>query len=216
MLQIMRKHALILLLASLSLASFAQDETRQKRAKLPHIEYRHDFRIGVGVPPPRLLMTYAYFDEQGRRPITSSIPEIYAFYGYRVVKGFKVVATLSYYNNYSERLSHGEYHRGDSPDGPWGGGFGRNHHIRLTPAVQYEWYNRGIVTMYSEVGLTLDLIVKTDDSYQGVQYKSRPELRVRPNVTPFGITVGKKWFGFAEVFSFGPRGMFNAGLGYRF
>lgn len=212
----MKKYGLILLLASLSLTGFTQVEIRSKYTRLPQIEYRHDLRVGIGVPPPRLLMTYAYFDDQGRGPIKFSTPEMYAFYGYRVVKGFKVVATLSYYNNYSERLSHDQYSPEDGPHGPWGGGVGRNHHIRFTPAVQYEWYNRGIVTMYSEVGVTLDLIVKTDDSYQGVQYRSGPELRVRPNVTPFGITVGKKWFGFAEVFSLGPRGIFTAGAGYRF
>lgn len=209
----MKKQALVLLLACLSLTGFAQEESRQKRTRLPHIEYRHDFRVGVGVPTP----------EFQRHSIgtcsNTATPNIYFFYGYRVIKGFKVTATVSYQNLFGQRLeSIAPPTRGSSSDlDPYyAGGYGRNHHIRISPAVHYEWYNRGIVTMYSDMGVTFDISVKRDDFLNGVEVNRGTRLYFRPNVTPFGITVGKKWFGFAELFSFGPRGLFNAGAGYRF
>lgn len=206
----MKKHALILLLASLSLTGLAQEESRQKRTRLPHIEYRHDFRVGVGVPTPD-------FQRPGFDASTSSTtPNIYFFYGYRIIKGLKVTATVSYQNSYGQRLESIEPPTRIYMDSYYAGGYGRNHHIRISPAVHYEWYNRGIVTMYSDMGVTFDISVKRDDFLNGVEVNRGTRLYFRPNVTPFGITVGKKWFGFAELFSFGPRGLFNAGAGYRF
>lgn len=88
-------------------------------------------------------------------------------------------------------------------------------HFRITPAVQYEWFNRGLVTMYSDIGFTFEFSSK-QHYVDGVLTTDGVFPYFRPNFTPFGITVGKKLFGFAELVSFGPRGFINAGIGYRF
>lgn len=218
---------LLLLCGLLSLGSMAQEQPikKAKKVRLPHIEYRHDFRAGIGTPAPRqtcgvrgdiappLDLDNQPIRENEVTPNLSGTPNFYVYYGYRIIKGLKVTATVSYYNDYYPRVdTYTSGHDGDF----WAGGTGRNHHIRIAPAVQYEWYNRGIVTMYSELGVTFDITKKTEDEFQGVTYNNGTKLYIRPNLTPFGITVGKKVFGFAEVLSLGPRGIVSAGIGYRF
>jgi hypothetical protein len=44
------------------------------------------------------------------------------------------------------------------------------------------------------------------------------DVRVGPSIqlTGFGISVGKKWFGYTEVQSVGTLGLMTFGVGYRF
>lgn len=210
----MKARLAILFCSFISLGSMAQQDQQQAvnttQTRRSGIEYRHDLRLGIGTPPPRDIQKE--YCEPSNSPEESTTPNFYMFYGYRIIKGLKVVGTISYYNDYKERIRPG--HAGSGSDF-YASNSGLNHHVRITPGVQYEWYNRGIVTMYSELGLTFD-ITKRYDHHQGVTYHDDVKLYVRPNVTPFGITVGRKLFGFAEVLSFGPRGFINAGIGYRF
>lgn len=205
--------SLLFSLTLFSLTSVAQESKKEMR-KAP-IDYRHDLRIGIGTPSPREFQAAAIFDHNDNKAIKTSSVNIYAYYGYRIIKGLKVTGTFSYYNDYRARISADESI--STSDEFWADGScpGRFSHYRITPAVQYEWFNRGIVTMYSDLGCTFDITHKYDE-FEGEVYQNTTRLYIRPNVTPFGITVGKKLFGFAEVFSFGPRGLFNAGIGYRF
>lgn len=178
---------IIFILALVASSAFAQPK---------RIEYRHDLRAGIG-----LGRDTKHIQTSGTE--FSYSPNLYVYYGYRIVKGLKVTATVSHYK-------YKGHSKASTPDFT-----NRESHFRISPAVQYEWFNRGIVTMYSDAGLTVD-VTSREYKTDGIITDDGTYTYVRPNVTPFGITVGKKLFGFAELFSFGPRGFFNMGVGYRF
>lgn len=85
------------------------------------------------------------------------------------------------------------------------------HGITIMPIVRFAWLNRGIVQLYSGVGLGPMVSI-----YESKLY-SKPATRWGCNydVTFIGITVGSKWFGYLDV-GVGGRGIVSAGLGYRF
>lgn len=199
-----------LLLSLLSIIVCLSSNAQRKR-----IEYRHDLRAGVGLPTPVTLnRPYISENEKESLPRAWASANYYLYYGYRIIKGLKVTGTVSYYTIFEPRFASTPYYPECNIAG--GDNSGRYHHLRLSPAVQYEWFNRGIVTMYSDVGCTFDFTSRYDQ-YQGAVYHDKKFMEIRANFTPFGITIGgKKLFGSAELFSFGPRGLFNIGLGYRF
>lgn len=182
---------IIFIFALVASSAFAQPK---------RIEYRHDLRAGIGLPTPK------YFGSCNGITTEYSNPNLYVYYGYRIHKGWKATVALSHYTNH-------EFTK--EPQSGYPNINDRESHFRITPAVQYEWFNRGLVTMYSDIGLTVEFTAK-EYKTDGVITDDGRYTYVRPNVTPFGITVGKKLFGFAELFSFGPRGFFNMGVGYRF
>ena len=82
----------------------------------------------------------------------------------------------------------------------------------LTPMLtaRFSWLNRKLVRLYSSVGAGLAV------SLMDVSYREYPETYLSLQVTPVGISVGKKLFGFFElgVGTIYVGGCF--GLGYRF
>lgn len=188
---------------------------KAKRVRLPPIEYRHEFRAGVGYGTAPLAPMHQNEMKLSERKIGAQGATYSVYYGCRIIKGLKVTLTASYVQFSTRRYDATSVTIDDYI------GIDHFHHFRVTPAVHYEWYNRGIVTMYSDIGCTFDFAyrdsnIKGQKSWAWDYPNGGGSMAIRPNVTPFGITVGKKLFGFAEVFSLGPRGLFNAGIGYRF
>lgn len=174
-------------------SEFKQERKEWRASK--RIPYRHDFRIGIGYMAPGGFYRpmVALGDSYG------STAPIYIFYGYRIVGGLKVAMTLGY-NQTSHTNTNTNYDV-------------HNHNFRIAPAIQYEWFNRGLVTMYSDIGFNWIIPSGHVDSYDNYH----PMGYITPNITPFGMTIGgKNWFGHIELFSLGARGLFNAGVGYRF
>jgi hypothetical protein len=84
-----------------------------------------------------------------------------------------------------------------------------NHNISLMPIVRFAWLRRGIVQLYSGVGLGMSLSVaeRVDDRHVVAD--------VAFDVTFFGISVGRNFFGYLDIGA-GSRGVVSFGVGYRF
>lgn len=201
----MKKKLLFFLLCFFAATAMAQEQSGAKvkdnswdgRAN-KRLDYRHDIRLGLGSGAMGGKSLSIAFNEF--IAITSNV---YLYYGYRIVKGLKVSMTLGYNQYYT-----GDWHLDGEAIS-----YSISDNLRISPAVQYEWFNRGIVTMYSDLGFTWIL---PSDRVSPYGNKRTNFGYITPNVTPFGIIVGKKWYGCAEVFSLGARGTFNIGAGYRF
>ena len=85
-------------------------------------------------------------------------------------------------------------------------------YISLMPIARFTWLRRGIVELYSSIGATAG-IEHWMHYTNGEQHTLRPYLSY--DIKPIGITVGGKWYGFAET-GYGARGIFNIGFGRRF
>lgn len=84
-------------------------------------------------------------------------------------------------------------------------------YITLIPFIHFHWFNRSWVSMYSGGGIGLDFIRQKDSGIQ----KDERETNVGLQFTFYGISVGRRLFGFAEA-GIGNTGMFRCGMGYRF
>ena len=92
-----------------------------------------------------------------------------------------------------------------------------NHSFFLTPTIRFAWFNREWVRMYSSVGLGVGVLINQsainrDFSIFGNGIEWGPSIQL----TGFGISVGRRLFGFAEAGAIGTLGLFTAGIGYRF
>lgn len=121
-------------------------------------------------------------------------------YGYRVRRWLEVGASFSYMGYYRNllRTSDGGVARRQ-----------REHYLTLMPYVRFSWLNRRSVRLYTSLHLGYQLGCERyfsedkADSYFAGQF------------TPFGISVGRRLFGYAEI-GVGMRGVFVGGIGYRF
>ena len=105
----------------------------------------------------------------------------------------------------------------------WTGGFDKLHHMAtrelvyayqshnfsLMPMVRFAWYRRGVVQLYSGLGVGLSL-TRTDYVYDDLFVISGAY-----DVTLIGVSVGRNLFGYFDIGA-GMRGVFSFGLGYRF
>ena len=82
--------------------------------------------------------------------------------------------------------------------------------ITLMPVIRFAWLNRGLVQLYSGVGLGA-----TYEFYENTLTSEIQNFGVAYDVTFFGITVGRNWFGYLDIGA-GNRGVISAGFGYRF
>jgi len=78
--------------------------------------------------------------------------------------------------------------------------------ISVAPSVRFSYFNKPLVNLYSAASVGWGLTMRGND---------RPNLNVFFQITFFGISVGKNFFGGAEV-GIGYKGLFCANLGYRF
>ena len=79
----------------------------------------------------------------------------------------------------------------------------------LIPMVRFAWLRRGVVQLYSGVGLGLCVAHYHDHGY--VSWDSS----LAYDVTFIGISVGRKVFGYCDLGA-GSRGVLSLGIGYRF
>lgn len=79
----------------------------------------------------------------------------------------------------------------------------------LLPMARFTFLNRPMVRLYGAAGL--GLTYKNDTRYGSTDNSLEGVLQL----TLFGVSVGKKLFGSAEL-GLGPLGLVNVGFGYRF
>jgi hypothetical protein len=88
-----------------------------------------------------------------------------------------------------------------------------NHYYTVMATARFNYLSKNIITLYSRVGFGVTFwfeyitgdAVTSDNSSSFIAFQ----------VTPFGIHIGNKIGGFAEV-GVGSEGMFSAGLDFRF
>lgn len=123
-------------------------------------------------------------------------------YGYRVRRWLEVGASFTYMGYYRNllRTSDGGVARRQ-----------REHYLTLMPYVRFSWLNRRSVRLYASLHLGYQLGCERYFSMdKAVTYNY-----FAGQFTPFGISVGRRLFGYAEI-GIGMRGVFVGGIGYRF
>ena len=171
---------------------------------------RHEVQFGVGDPVIynlAFLDNYYYFDSYyndwfksddylTRRILT---PALSATYHYRLLKWLSVGGYISYSAAFSE-----------GKNIITGKNFAyQDHFLAIAPSIRFSFLNRKYVSLYAGLAVGITYQFSTDNDNAGVNYQ------ILGQATAFGISVGKKWFGFTEV-GFGNKGIVTAGFGYRF
>lgn len=85
--------------------------------------------------------------------------------------------------------------------------------------ARYNWFNSKWVSIYSSLGCWLLTTGATCEDLSSGERETQwfTGCYVVPELTPFGIRVGRKLFGYFEPFSLSARGnLMNVGLGVRF
>lgn len=90
----------------------------------------------------------------------------------------------------------------------------RQDFVSVMPTFRFAWLRRGVVQMYSSIGLGLG-VERYRASYAGSDKVYRTNYYCAFDLKFLGLSVGRKWFGFMEL-GYGSRGIINAGFGYRF
>lgn len=202
-------------LAALSLlcTAVAQEEPDWK-TQFP----RHEVMIGIGdntigsmygCYSPCLFRGYDYIENRpnwfannntyyGDRYTTGSLSFGYMF---RVKKWFWVGAAATYLGTYSNVFDRNTDEKI---------GVQNEHIISLLPYIRFSYLNKKYVTLYSALSIGGVLGVNRDPNCENFF-----EANLAGQLTAFGITVGKQWFGYTE-FGIGMKGFVNAGFGYRF
>lgn len=173
----------------------------------------HELRLGIGCPITAALGGLAKKDmytvpcyEIEYDGNTYMTPVIGVEYTYNFKRWFAIEAGVYY-----STLFHNRYSRLDDSKT----GFSSNSTYTVAARAKFTYFSRGLVTMYSSAGLSSHFFVSTSLS------KAKEEYYVSVGIVPFidlklfGLTVGKKLYGFAEC-GLGGFGLVNAGIGYRF
>lgn len=123
-------------------------------------------------------------------------------YGYRVRRWLEVGASFTYAGYYCNLLR--------TSDGGVASRL-REHYLTLMPYVRFSWLNRRSVRLYASLHAGYQLGIERDYKMD----KADKNHYFGGQFTPFGISVGRRLFGYAEI-GVGMRGVFVGGIGYRF
>lgn len=172
-------------------------------------EKHHGLRLGYGAVAP-------FYQFKQHDPLNSNTIDYYyrgnetmsgvafAEYSYRVLSWLEVGANLSYINfsrQYFDRVTDQNI------------GHQALNTIGLAAQVRFSYLNRPVVRLYS--GLALGVAIGFEQMKIGQKIQNTAQVYFNGGVTLFGITVGRRLYGFAEL-SIGTMGMANFGIGYRF
>lgn len=89
------------------------------------------------------------------------------------------------------------------------------HATTVMPELRFAWLNRGIVQLYSGIGVGATYAYYDRDYTKNEGAVATSRWGVAFDVTFFGISVGRDWFGYIDLGA-GNRGTISAGFGYRF
>lgn len=210
----MKRTILLILLLEVTLMGFAQENKRIQRPFIP----KHEIRLGVGAIPlvPDIGVSYGtdydrYFPHNlsdiydteliyaGSKYVTGALS---AGYTYDLKRWLSVGGTFSYFGHYRsfydkitdvKLASH------------------NIHNLSLTAMLRFTYFNRRYVRLYSQIGIGLGMATT-----EGKATPSKTKFHFTGQLTPFGIAIGNKVFGFGEFFGAGNQGFMVLGIGYRF
>lgn len=216
--KLMKKTLLISLLAVSALFLFSHQSAGGNSR--PPLSGRHEFTAGTGIVPGRYAFTYnhempfeynslhgAYMKSRYyEREYVSGVWSL--GYTYNFTRVFSLQTHLFYEAGWIERFSR-------ETDMMAARSF--DSYLTAMASFRVNWFNRSSVRMYSYAGVGLSLNHNYNDPIgdpgQGPRLNS---LKAAYQLTPFGILVGRRFFGFAEI----GIGHYFCGLalgaGYRF
>lgn len=93
----------------------------------------------------------------------------------------------------------------------YSGGKRNSSYTTAMPVVNFTWLNKGIVKLYSGVGVGFDFISEKETGWEDRKLTVDAGFQL----TFVGVAVGRRLFGFSE-FGMGNHGFFSVGMGYRF
>ena len=129
-------------------------------------------------------------------------------YKYNITSFISVGATFTYAG-----FNHEDYHRITKETLRQG----YNHNFSITPMVSFTYFRNQLVRVYGEVGLgiggNLHNIKEIGQDYKSD--KSQYDSFMTYQVTWAGVSIGRKFFGFAEM-GIGTKGLIIIGFGYKF
>lgn len=90
-------------------------------------------------------------------------------------------------------------------------------YVSLTPLLRFNWFERGMVCLYSKAAIGLTFIGDSfdDTARLGYDVRSAKSRYVGYQASPLGLMVGRRLCGFVEA-GFGTHGLAQAGVAYRF
>ena len=210
-----RIYAITALLLLCCAFTFAQEEQLSEKIQLP----KHELQFGIG--DPFMVQPYcAHFWDSGKdvfflfNPFWAiafdaspwsyvqyrySTPAISATYHYRLRDWLWIGGFASYTGVFSDNVIDGVCY--DLQE----------HFVIVSPSIRASFLNKKYVTLYA--GLSCSAMWRIVNDAATSLPKSTPHIAGQ--ITTFGISVGKKWFGYAEL-GYGNRGIISAGFGYKF
>jgi len=226
----------ILLTLAVILSGTAQESIGEPVGQIPQkrpVSFaRHDLRLTVGAYPLLNGDYYGswwepvYYDDfytpsypnfNGLHDISYNSGSVYGdtktagsyslSYMFSPVKWFSVGAYATYAN-----MNYKHYDRRT------GQRIGKTNidHFLLTPTVRFTYLNRPVVRLYSQVGIGIGHLTENGKYDDGSKiHETLGETYCSIQSTLFGVSVGRRLYGFAEV-AIGSIGCINAGIGYRF
>ena len=86
----------------------------------------------------------------------------------------------------------------------------------FTPTVRFAWFNREWIRMYSSVGLGVGVMFENLSDHHRATGANETRIQWGPSIqlTGFGISLGRKFFWFAEAQAVGTLGLFTMGGGF--
>ena len=195
---------LSLLLAAGARAAAPETDDRPKVPE-PRALSRHEIRLSVGAYPQRIDPKYDlwYYGESFAASKyyegSTYTAGIYGLeYYYRASRRWDIGLHFSWAREYSNLYSNIDNARLKRLDTDF---------LTFTPTVRFNWKRSKTVHIYSAAGF--GVILTQESCRKGVEDKAAVQI------TPIGVSVGRRLFGFAEL-GFGVHGVFIGGIGYRF
>lgn len=185
-------------------------------------EYKHEISIGYGILPLVPSILSGIDGCYGRPfPIFSNSHYISSQYNNGPEYFLAGAANIGYMHNIKKWLSvgatfshHGNYRKIYNRIDQSLVGKKNFQSFSLTGMVRFNYLNKEWVRLYGQVGLGLGVF--SEENYLGDNDYSETLPYITGQFTPFGLQVGKAFYGFCEVVGFGSNGFCVTGIGYKF
>lgn len=216
----MKKLLVLIVFVCVPLILFGQRSEKKETARGEVFSSRHQVQFGVGV---KLLPDlYQEFFYKGIELPYGSVYDLHCesynfHYSYRIKKGLQISAdfvltpfnrtVFTFYESSRQLNLDDRDLRAQARTSPNETPISsqRTFHsigVSLTASVRWNYLTSRYCTLYGSAGV-------------GV-FELSGAFRFTANITPIGITFGRKVYGYLEVGSFSEKGILNGGVGYRF
>lgn len=201
--------------------TFDESRTRLRRRDRIPVRLGHELRFGVGAYGiPGYNVNFGCYDYAPMRYSASSLAvfnsvklyegPLYYTGAYSLGYSYRFTRVIGFGLTVSYAGRHGKFY--DTFDKSVLGHYGAEF-ITFMPMLRIHWLNGKFYSLYSAFGFGLTVEYEHENAnYYDFSYT---DTILTGQFTPLGITVGRRFFGFAEV-GIGAQGCLICGLGYKF